>query len=98
MLPVSFAERLYHRLRAGNILSELGQYHHNLGNALLGIITVHLIFAVIIIQNPVSQLVDRWIAVPSGMNIKRILVRTAQVGLCLGIGMLVCGVSIGCFC
>jgi len=60
------------------------------------IITLHLVFAITIIQNPISRLMDRWLHVPSGFNLWRVLIRTNQIAICLIIALSVPGDDFSC--
>ena len=49
------------------------------------IITVHLISAIVIIQNPVAQLLDRFLHIQPGFNLRRFIFRTLTLGFYIGI-------------
>jgi solute carrier family 32 (vesicular inhibitory amino acid transporter) len=43
--------------------------------------------AIVIIQNPVSQLLDRWTSLPAGFSFGRVIVRSLQVLACMGLAL-----------
>jgi len=79
---------------APNILFNLG--NGTPAKALTVIITLHLVFAITIIQNPISRLMDRWLHIPSGFNLWRVLIRTNQIAVCLIIALSVPGADFSC--